>query len=87
MIHSLNVGGTEFGMIAATNMHEKALGIILISDPQVFGKEHFDFDPRAQTIQVLANYGMALEVDLPEAKRPASINLRHSVELRSKLCR
>ena len=61
--YPLVVGGAEVGTIAATDMHGKVVGIIRFRDPEVFGKEHLDFDPRGQTIQVLSNGDSILEVD------------------------
>jgi len=63
--YPLMVGGTEVGTIAASDMHGKVVGIIRFRDPEVFGKEHLDFDPRGQTIQVLSNGDSILEVDFP----------------------
>ncbi len=46
-------------------MHGRVAGMIRFRDPEVFGKEHLDFDPRGQTIQVLQQNDVILEVDFP----------------------
>jgi hypothetical protein len=61
----LVVGGEEVGTIVAAQMHGKVVGMIRFRDPEAFGKEHLDFDPLGQTIQVLLQDDIILEVDFP----------------------
>lgn len=61
----LMVGGKQVGTIVAVEMHGKAVGMIRFRDPEVFGMGQLDFDPRGQTIQVMSQDHIILEVNFP----------------------
>jgi len=63
--YMLVVDGKEVGTIRAVEMHGRVVGMIRFRDPEVFGKEHLDFDPRGRTIQVLQQNAAVSEVDFP----------------------
>jgi hypothetical protein len=64
--YPLHVGGSEVGVIEAFEMHNgEVFGHISFRDPEVYGMEHLDFDPRGQKIEVLQGEAVILEVDFP----------------------
>jgi len=64
--YSLSVGGTEVGVIQAVAMHDvEVYGHIRFRDPEAHGREHLDFEPRGQKIEVFAGASVILEVDFP----------------------
>lgn len=64
--YPLHVGGSEVGVIRTFGMHNgEVFGRISFRDPEVYGMEHLDFDPRGQKIEVLQGASVILEVDFP----------------------
>ncbi len=63
--YALLVGGSEVGTIVASNMHGKVYGRIEFRDPEMYGMNYLDFDPRGQTIAVMQQNDTILEVDFP----------------------
>ena len=64
--YPLQVGGIEVGMITAFQMHDgDVYGHIKFRDPEVFGREHLDFEPRGQKIEVFQGDSVILEVEFP----------------------
>ena len=64
--YPLHVGGVEVGVIEAFEMHSgEVFGHIGFRDPEVYGMEHLDFDPRGQKIEVLQDDTVILEVEFP----------------------
>ena len=64
--YPLHVGSAEVGVIRAFAMHNGGVfGRISFRDPEVYGMEHLDFDPRGQKIEVLQGTTVILEVDFP----------------------
>ena len=64
--YPLHVGGAEVGVIEAFEMHNgEVYGHISFRDPEVYGMDHLDFDPRGQKIEVLQGETVILEVDFP----------------------
>ena len=64
--YSLKVGGIEEGIIEAYEMHDGDIyGRIKFRDPKTTGREHLDFEPRGQKIEVLQGNNVILEVDFP----------------------
>ena len=64
--YSLHVGGAEVGVIEAFEMHNgEVFGHISFRDPEVYGMDHLDFDPRGQKIEVLQGDNVVLEVEFP----------------------
>ena len=62
----LKVGGIEVGIIEAFEMHGGDIyGHITFRDPEVHGREHLDFEPRGQAIEVLQGDNIILEVNFP----------------------
>ena len=65
--YPLHVGGNEVGIIAAFEMHDgDVYGHIKFRDPEVSGREHLDFEPRGQKIEVFQGENIILEVEFPE---------------------
>jgi hypothetical protein len=64
--YALFVAETEVGQIEATEYNGEVTGEIEFRDPQSYGKEYLDFDPRGQQIQIKQNGITILEVDFPE---------------------
>ncbi len=46
--YMLVVDSKEVGTIRAVEMHGRVVGMIRFRDPEVFGKERLDFDPRGR---------------------------------------
>lgn len=64
--YTLVVGDTEVGIIEAFEMHDgKVFGHITFRDPETHGREHLDFEPRGQTIEVLQGGNIILETQFP----------------------
>ena len=64
--YSLVVGGVEVGVIEAYEMHnQEVYGHITFRDPETHGREHLDFEPRGQKIEVLQDGNSILEVEFP----------------------
>ena len=64
--YPLSVGGAEVGVIQAFEMHDgEVYGHIRFRDPEAHGREHLDFEPRGQKIEVLQGGITILEVDFP----------------------
>jgi hypothetical protein len=64
--YPLLVGGTEVGIIEAFEMHHgDVYGHIRFRDPASHGREHLDFEPRDQKIEVLQDGKIILKVDFP----------------------
>ncbi len=64
--YTLVVGGDEVGVIEAYQMHNGEIyGHITFRDPEINGREHLDFEPRGQKIEVLQDGNSILEVEFP----------------------
>ena len=64
--YSLVVGDNEVGIIEAFEMHNgDVYGHITFRDPETHGREHLDFEPRGQKIEVLKDDNIILEVNFP----------------------
>ena len=64
--YPLHVGGNEVGVIDAFEMHDgDVYGHIKFRDPEVSGREHLDFEPRGQKIEVYQGDSIILEVEFP----------------------
>jgi hypothetical protein len=64
--YPLIVGGVEVGIIEAFEMHDgDVYGRIKFRDPESYGREHLDFEPRGQKIEVLQGANIILEVEFP----------------------
>ena len=64
--YSLKVGGIEEGIIEAYEMRDgDVYGRIKFRDPETTGREHLDFEPRGQKIEVLQGDNIILEVNFP----------------------
>jgi hypothetical protein len=64
--YPLLVGGIEQGVIEAFEMHDgDVYGRIKFRDPETHGREHLDFEPRGQKIEVLNGGDVILEVEFP----------------------
>jgi hypothetical protein len=64
--YTLKVGGNEVGVITAFAMHNgEVYGHITFRDPETSGREHLDFEPRGQNIEVLDGDSVILEVEFP----------------------
>jgi hypothetical protein len=64
--YPLRVGGNEVGVIEAFEMHDgEVYGHIRFRDPETHGREHLDFDPRGQKVEVFQGENVILEVDFP----------------------
>lgn len=62
----LKVGGIEEGTIEALEMRNgEVYGHIRFRDPESYGREHLDFDPRGQKIEVFQDDEIILEVNFP----------------------
>jgi hypothetical protein len=65
--YTLVVGGNAVGVIEAFEMHAgDVFGHITFRDPEVHGREHLDFEPRGQKVEVLQGDSVILEVEFPE---------------------
>jgi len=65
--YTLKVGGTEVGVISAFEMLDgEVYGHIRFRDPEAHGREHLDFEPRGQKIEVFEGDSVILEVDFPD---------------------
>jgi hypothetical protein len=65
--YSLVVGDNEVGIIEAFEMHNgNVYGHITFRDPETHGREHLDFEPRGQKIEVSQGDTVILEVEFPE---------------------
>jgi hypothetical protein len=66
-LYPLSVGGIEVGTIQAIEMHDgEVYGHIRFRDPEAHGREHLDFEPRGQLIEVFEDDRVILEVDFPD---------------------
>ena len=64
--YTLKVGGNEAGIIEAFEMHNSNVyGHIKFRDPETHGREHLDFEPRGEKVQVFQGDDVILEVDFP----------------------
>ncbi|MCW8872017.1 MAG: hypothetical protein OQK01_05300 [Xanthomonadales bacterium] len=64
--YPLRVGGVEVGTIETFEMHGgNVYGRLSFRDPEAYGRELLDFEPRGQKIEVLKGTGVILEVDFP----------------------
>jgi len=64
--YTLKVGGVEEGIIGAFEMHNgEVYGHIKFRDPETTGREHLDFEPRGQKIEVFQGENIILEVAFP----------------------
>ena len=64
--YSLLVGEAEVGVIDAFEMHDgDVYGHIKFRDPESHGREHLEFDPRGQLIEVLQGDEVILNVEFP----------------------
>ena len=64
--YPLKVGGIEVGIIETIEMHDgEIFGHIKFRDPETHGREHLDFEPRGEKIEVLQGESIILEVDFP----------------------
>ena len=64
--YALVVGGMEVGMIEAFELHDgDVYGHLKFRDPETHGREHLDFEPRGQKIEVLQGSTTILEVEFP----------------------
>jgi hypothetical protein len=64
--YPLLVGGTEVGIIEAFEMHDgDVYGHLKFRDPETHGREHLDFEPRGQKIEVLQGGTTILEIEFP----------------------
>ena len=64
--YSLKVAGIEEGIIEAYEMHDgDVYGRIKFRDPETTGREHLDFEPRGQKIEVFQGDNIILEVNFP----------------------
>jgi len=62
----LKVGGTEVGIIEAFEMHDgDVYGHIKFRDPETHGRQHLDFEPRGEKVEVLQGDSVILEVEFP----------------------
>ena len=62
----LKVGGEDVGLIEAIEMHGEVYGHIKFRDPESYGMEPLDFEPRGQMIEVFQGEDVILEILLPE---------------------
>jgi hypothetical protein len=64
--YALKVGGTEVGIIEAFERHDgDVYGRIKFRDPESHGREHLDFEPRGEKIEVLQGGSVILEIEFP----------------------
>jgi len=64
--YTLKVGGIEVGIITAFTMYDgNVYGHLQFRDPETYGREHLDFEPRGQKIEVSQGGRTLLEVDFP----------------------
>jgi hypothetical protein len=64
--YTLKVGGVTEGVIEAFEMHNgEVFGHIRFRDPEAYGREHLDFEPRGQTIEVLQDNTFIIDVEFP----------------------
>ena len=64
--YTLKVAGVTEGIIEAFEMHNgEVFGRIRFRDPEAYGREHLDFEPRGQTIEVLQGDNTILKVEFP----------------------
>jgi hypothetical protein len=64
--YTLRVADQQVGVINAFAMHGEVYGRIQFRDPQVYGREPLDFEPRGQKLEVLQAGTVVLEVEFPE---------------------
>jgi hypothetical protein len=64
--YTLRVADQQVGVISAFAMHGEVYGRIQFRDPQVYGREPLDFEPRGQKLEVLQAGTVVLEVEFPE---------------------
>ena len=65
-IYMLKVAGENVGLIEAFDMHGEVYGHIKFRDPESYGREHLDFEPRGQKIEVFQGEDVILETVFPE---------------------
>ena len=63
--YTLHVAGRDVGVINAFQMHFGVYGHISFRNPEVYGMQHLDFEPRGELIQVLKDESVILEVEFP----------------------
>ena len=64
--YTLKVGGEIVGVIEAFEMHDgDVFGHIRFRDPESYGREYLDFEPRGKMIEVLRGDDIILEVTFP----------------------
>ena len=64
-IYMLKVGGENVGLIEAFDMHGEVYGHIKFRDPESYGREHLDFEPRGQEIEVFQGEDVILQTAFP----------------------
>jgi hypothetical protein len=65
--YPLRVAGEVLGLIEANEMHQGGvIGRISFRDPETYGINHLDFDPRGQLVEVLHGESVILRVEFPE---------------------
>ena len=64
--YMLKVGGEDVGLIEAFEMHGEVYGHIKFRDPESYGREHLNFEPRGQNIEVFQGENSILEIEFPE---------------------
>lgn len=65
--YTLKVAGVTQGIIEAFEMHNGGVyGRIRFRDPESYGREHLDFEPRGQMIEVLQDNIVILEIEFPQ---------------------
>jgi hypothetical protein len=64
--YPLKVAGVQVGIIEAFEMHMgDVYGHIRFRDPESYGREHLDFEPRGNKIEVFQGENIILKVDFP----------------------
>jgi hypothetical protein len=64
-LYTLNVDGSDVGTIEAFQMHFGVYGHISFRDPESYGMQHLDFEPRGELIKVLQGSNTILEIEFP----------------------
>jgi len=63
--YTLKVGGETVGVIEAFEMHNDVFGRIRFTNPESYGREHLDFEPRGEKIEVLQGSDVILQANFP----------------------
>jgi len=65
--YPLYVGGAQVGVVEAVEMHNgEVYGRLSFRDPQLFGTQPLDFDPRGQKVELLQGSSVILSATIPE---------------------